>query len=31
LYAAAVEEHKNGGRVYFKDEQGHERQLALFI
>jgi hypothetical protein len=32
LYAAAVEEHKNGGRVYFKrkDESG-ERQLALFI
>lgn len=32
LYAAAVEEHKNGGRVYFKrkDENG-ERQLALFI
>ncbi|MBI5130987.1 MAG: hypothetical protein HZA66_16220 [Rhodopseudomonas palustris] len=32
LYAAAVEEHKNGGRVYFKrkDEAG-ERQLALFI
>jgi Ribbon-helix-helix protein, copG family len=31
LYAAAVEEHKNGGRVYFKDEEGRERQLALFI
>jgi hypothetical protein len=32
LYAAAVEEHKAGGRVYFKrkDEAG-ERQLALFI
>ncbi len=32
LYAAAVEEHKNGGNVYFKrkDENG-ERQLALFI
>jgi hypothetical protein len=32
LYAAALEEHKNGGHVYFKrkDEQG-ERQLALFI
>ncbi|ABD86176.1 hypothetical protein [Rhodopseudomonas palustris] len=32
LYAAAVEEHKSGGRVYFKrkDETG-ERQLALFI
>jgi hypothetical protein len=31
LYAAAVEEHKNGGRVYFRDEEGRERQLALFI
>ena len=32
LYAAAVEEHKNGGHVFFKrkDEDG-ERQLALFI
>ncbi len=32
LYAAAVEEHKNGGHVYFKREnEGVERQLALFI
>jgi len=33
LYAAAVEEHKNGGGVYFKrkDGEGGERQLALFI
>jgi hypothetical protein len=31
LYAAAVAEHKNGGRLYFKDDEGHERQLALFI
>lgn len=32
LYAAAVEEHKNGGYVYFKrNEDGVERQLALFI
>ncbi len=32
LYAAAVEEHKNGGRVYFKrHSDGVERQLALFI
>jgi hypothetical protein len=32
LYAAAVQEHKDGGHVYFKrkDEQ-IERQLALFI
>jgi hypothetical protein len=32
LYAAAVQEHKDGGHVYFKrkDEQT-ERQLALFI
>jgi hypothetical protein len=32
LYAAAVEEHQNGGHIYFKrkDESG-ERQLALFI
>ena len=32
LYAAAVEEHKSGGCLYFKrkDEKG-ERQLALFI
>jgi hypothetical protein len=32
LYAAAVEEHKRGGDIYFKrkDEEG-ERQLALFI
>jgi hypothetical protein len=32
LYAAAVEEHKSGGNVYFKrkDQEG-ERQLALFI
>jgi hypothetical protein len=33
LYAAAVEEHKRGGDVYFKrkDGEGGERQLALFI
>ncbi len=32
LYAAAIEEHKNGGRVYFKrKDEGTERQLALFI
>jgi hypothetical protein len=32
LYAAAVEEHKNGGHVYFKrKDEGVERQLALFI
>ena len=31
LYAAAVDEHKKGGRLYFKDENGHERQLAIFI
>jgi hypothetical protein len=32
LYAAAVEEHKNGGHVYFKRKGDEaERQLALFI
>lgn len=32
LYAAAVEEHKRGGHVYFKrKDDGIERQLALFI
>ncbi len=32
LYAAAVEEHKNGGNVYFKRKgEDGERQLALFI
>ncbi|MEK4031497.1 hypothetical protein WOA01_00035 [Methylocystis sp. IM2] len=32
LYAAAIEEHKNGGHVYFKrGNEGVERQLALFI
>jgi hypothetical protein len=32
LYAAAVEEHKAGGHVYFKrKDEGVERQLALFI
>jgi Ribbon-helix-helix protein, copG family len=31
LYAAAVEEHKSGGQVCFKDKEGRERQLALFI
>jgi hypothetical protein len=32
LYAAAVEEHLNGGHVYLKrKEDGVERQLALFI
>jgi hypothetical protein len=32
LYAAAVEEHKNGGHVYFKRKgEAVERQLALFI
>jgi hypothetical protein len=32
LYAAAVEEHKAGGHLYFKrqNEEG-ERQLALFL
>jgi len=32
LYAASVEEHKNGGHLYFKRKgDGVERQLALFI
>lgn len=32
LYAAAIEEHKNGGNVYFKRKgETGERQLALFI
>jgi hypothetical protein len=33
LYAAAVEEHKSGGHLYFKrnDDDKRERQLALFI
>jgi hypothetical protein len=31
LYAAAVEGHKQGGRVYFKRKDDVERQLALFI
>jgi hypothetical protein len=32
LYAAAVEEHKAGGRIYLKRQnEGIERQLALFI
>jgi hypothetical protein len=32
LYAAAIEEHKSGGHVYFKRaNEGTERQLALFI
>jgi hypothetical protein len=32
LYAAAVEEHKNGGNLYFKRKgEDGERQLALFI
>lgn len=32
LYAAAIEEHKNGGHLYFKrNEDSTERQLALFI
>jgi hypothetical protein len=31
LYAAAVEVHKNGGRICFKDDKGGERQLAIFI
>src|SRR5262245_15155200 len=31
LYAAAVEEHKKGGYVYLKRNDGVERQLALFI
>jgi hypothetical protein len=31
LYAAAVEVHKSGGRICFKDDKGGERQLALFI
>jgi hypothetical protein len=32
LYSAAVEEHKNGGQLYFRRrDDGVERQLALFI
>ena len=32
LYVAALEEHKNGGQVYFKRESdGVERHLPLFI
>jgi hypothetical protein len=32
LYAAAVQEHKDGGHVYFKRKNEQtERQLALFI
>jgi hypothetical protein len=31
LYAAAVEVHKNGGTVCFKDDKGGERQLAIFL
>jgi hypothetical protein len=32
LYAAAIEEHKSGGHLYFKRSDGDkERQLALFI
>jgi len=31
LYAAAVEEHKAGGNLYFKRHEGAERQLALFL
>jgi hypothetical protein len=31
LYAAAVEVHKKGGHICFKDDKGGERQLALFI
>lgn len=32
FYAAAVEEHQNGGKVYFKREgEGRDRELALFI
>jgi hypothetical protein len=32
LYAAAVQEHKSGGNIYFKRTgDGIERQLALFI
>jgi hypothetical protein len=32
LYAAAMEEHKSGGHVYFKrTNEGVERQLALFL
>ena len=32
LYAAAVEEHKSGGNIYFKRKgEDGERQLALFI
>jgi hypothetical protein len=32
LYAAAVEEHKRGGHVYFKREgENVEHRLALFI
>jgi hypothetical protein len=31
LYAAAVAEHKAGGRLYFRRKDEEERQLALFI
>jgi hypothetical protein len=32
LYAAAVQEHKDGGHIYFKRKNEQvERQLALFI
>jgi hypothetical protein len=32
LYAAAVAEHRNGGRLYFKREgEAAERELALFV
>lgn len=31
LYAAAVEEHKKGGRIYFRRDGDGERELALFI
>jgi hypothetical protein len=31
LYAAAIEEHKNGGHVYLKRKDEPARQVALFI
>ena len=32
LYVAALDEHKNGGRIYFRREgETMERQLLLFI
>jgi hypothetical protein len=31
LYAAAVDVHKNGGHVVFRDEKGGEQTLLLFL